>query len=40
MTNYFNYFITEGVVSGGAKKCDEILYKIFRAKRDGRRYFF
>lgn len=32
MTNYFNYFITEDAVSGGAKKHDVILYNIFRGK--------
>lgn len=32
MPNYFNYFITEDVVSGGAKQCDGILQKIFRGR--------
>lgn len=32
MPNYFNYFITEDAVSGGAKQCDGILHKIFRGR--------
>lgn len=31
-STYFNYFITEDVVGGGAKKHNRILYNIFRGR--------